>query len=122
MGDRETAFACDMLALAPEDRAKHTQTIHALFGSVVAVQELADGYAFRLPEADGILLTSVTFIANEKHCCPFFQFDLRIEPAGRAQWLHLTGPPGVKPFIRAEVGGSLRGDVRAAAGFSGTHS
>jgi hypothetical protein len=100
----ESPFACNMSALEPEARSRHLSVIRQLFGAVMEVRELSDGYAFVLPnETDAILLAG-EFVANERLCCPFFGFTLHLEPEGGSFSFRLTGRKGVKPFIHAEVG------------------
>src|ERR1700704_931991 len=104
MTETESPFACDMSAIAPEDRSAHLATIEALFCAVEEIRELPAGYAFRLSNESEILVTAAQFIALERLCCPFFGFGLEIEREGGAVWLSLTGREGVKPFVMAEIG------------------
>jgi hypothetical protein len=106
-----------MTAIPAQDRKLHTDVLHKLFRSVTDITELPDGYAFHLPDSDQMLLTAVEFISKEKLCCPFFRFELRIEPGGSAHVLHLTGPDGVKPFIQAEIGAALSPAIAKKSGF-----
>jgi hypothetical protein len=108
----ETPFACDMTAIAPEQRGAHVATIEKLFRAVQSSRELPDGYAFELQNESDILVTAASFIVNERLCCPFFDFALEIEREGGPVWLRLTGREGVKPFIMAEVGAHLGGNVQ----------
>ena len=108
MTDKESPFACDMSAIAEEQRGAHLATITKLFRAVESVRELPNGYAFRLPNESDALLTVVQFITLERLCCPFLGFDLEVEREGGAVWLSLTGREGVKPFIIAEIGDHLR--------------
>ena len=107
MTEKESPFACDMTAIAPEQRGAHIATIKRLFGVVQTTRELQDGYAFELPNDSDILLTASEFISNERLCCPFFDFALDIERECGPMWLSLKGRDGVKPFIMAEVGNYL---------------
>ena len=50
MTDRESPFACDMTAIAPEQRGAHIATIERLFRSAQNMRELPNGYAFELPK------------------------------------------------------------------------
>jgi hypothetical protein len=100
-------FACDMSAIPPAERQQHITTSKEVFGAVREIRELADGYSFRLANEEAILMQVAAFIAKERLCCPFFGFRIEIEPEGEMLWLSLTGREGVKPFIRAEVGGAL---------------
>ena len=107
MTEKESPFACDVTAIAPEQRGAHIANIEKLFRSVRSSRELPDGYAFELPNDSDVLLTAAEFIANERLCCPFFDFAIEIEREGGPVWLRLSGRDGVKPFIMAEIGAHL---------------
>ena len=107
MTEKESPFACDMTAIAPEQRGAHLDTIEKLFRSVQSKRELPNGYAFELPNDSDVLITAAQFISLERLCCPFFGFGLEIEREGGSVWLSLTGREGVKPFIMAEIGDHL---------------
>ena len=107
MTEKESPFACDMSAIAADQRDAHLATINKLFRAIESVRELPNGYTFRLTNKADVLLTAVEFIALERLCCPFFGFGLDIEREGGAVWLSLTGREGVKPFIMAEIGDYL---------------
>ena len=107
MTEKQSPFACDMTAIAADQRDVHLATINKLFHTVESVRELPNGYSVRLPNKSDVLLTAVEFIALEGLCCPFFDFSLEIEREGGAVWLSLTGREGVKPFIMAEIGHHL---------------
>jgi len=104
-------FACNMEAIAPDDRQKHLETIGSLFRSVVQVGDLPRGYSFALAQDDVPLNLAASFIDRERLCCPFFNFALRIEGSDRLLRLDITGPAGVKPFIIAELGSHLNPSV-----------
>ena len=112
MTDRESPFACDMNAIAPEQRGAHIATIERLFRSTQKVRELPDGYCFELPKESDVLLSAAQFIALERLCCPFFGFEIEVEREGGSVWLSLTGREGVKPFIMAEIGDHLPPSIR----------
>lgn len=107
MTSSEPAFACDMTAIDAADRPKHLATIEALFGRVLEMSELPNGYAFRLRDESNAWELATDFVTLERLCCPFFDFDLRIERQSSSIYLSLTGREGVKPFIIAEVGRHL---------------
>ena len=107
MTSSDPAFACDMSAIDAADRPKHLATIEALFGSVREMAELPHGYAFRLRDESNAWELATDFVTLERLCCPFFDFDLRIERQTNSIYLSLTGREGVKPFIIAEVGRHL---------------
>jgi len=113
MTDRDSPFACDMTAIAPEQRGAHIVAIERLFRSVQDMRELPDGYAFELPNESDVLLTAAQFITLERLCCPFFGFGIEVEREGGSVWLSLTGREGVKPFIMAEIGDHLPPSIRS---------
>jgi len=112
MTEKESPFACDMSAIAADQRGAHLAAIDKLFGAVETFHELPNGYTFRLPNESDVLLTAAQFIALEQLCCPFFSFGLEIEREGGTVWLSLTGREGVKPFIMAEIGDHLPGNIQ----------
>lgn len=107
MSEKESPFACDMTAIAPEKRGAHRAAIEKLFRSVESLSELPDGYIFRLPNESDVLMAATEFIELERLCCPFFGFRLEVEREGGPVWLSVTGRAGVKPFIMAEIGDHL---------------
>lgn len=109
MKKEPSPIACDMTAIAPEQRPQHMATIKRLFSLVEKMRELPDGYSFKLPNDSEVVLMAAEFISLERLCCPFFDFAIDIEREGGPFWLSLTGRQGVKPFIMAEVGDHLTG-------------
>lgn len=95
-------LACNLNAIPASERAGHGALAGRLFSAVLETQELAEGYAFRLPAESTVLKQAAEFIANERLCCPFFRFELVVEPGGGPFWLRLTGAEGVKAFVAAE--------------------
>ncbi len=93
-------FACSLTALTAEQRKRHAELAKTLKESVKEIQELPDGYAFRLPDDTKTILATAEFISYEKLCCPFFKFNLEIESNGKPMWLRLTGREGVKQFLK----------------------
>ena len=104
-------IACDMSAIDPGLRAEHIATGTRLFRAAEEINELPDGYVFRLPADADTLLKVAEFISLERLCCPFLGFALEVEAEGGPVWLRLTGRQGVKAFIREEVSGLLGGAI-----------
>lgn len=98
------AFVCNMNALNAEDRQRHEAVFGQLRASLIELAELPNGFAFHLPPDQTHILLTAEFITRERLCCPFLTFALHLEPEGRPMALHLTGPEGVKPFLREELG------------------
>jgi hypothetical protein len=108
---KESPLACDMSVIEPDQREQHIATARQVFRAVTDIQELPDGYCFRLPNEPDTLLKAAEFISLERLCCPFLGFVVEVEPEGGPVWLRLTGREGVKAFIREEVSGLLGGAI-----------
>jgi len=94
-------LACDMNVFTPAERESHVQNTLQLYQTVQAIHEAQNGYKFIFP--NGTELTKVAnFISNERLCCPFLEFTLRIEPNEKPISLTLTGPEGTQEFLREE--------------------
>ena len=109
---RRGGFACDMAALSPAERSAHAEVMKRVFGSVRAVENLPEGYAFSVPVSELVAVSE--FVPLERRCCPFFGFSLEIAPEGDVFELRITGPEGVRPFIQAEFGTVLPPAIRVA--------
>jgi len=98
-----TGLACDLGALAPDEREDHVSNAQAVLSGVEAVRETSDGYAFRLPAEPEVLAGVARFMALERRCCPFFRFALTIEPTQDDAWLELAGGDDVQEYLRTDL-------------------
>jgi hypothetical protein len=64
---------------------------------------LPDGVRLRFAPAPETLAMLATFVDLERRCCAFLRFQLTVEPDGGPVWLELTGPPGTRDFLQAEL-------------------
>jgi hypothetical protein len=99
----ETAMVCDLTALSIESRRRYGQVRRQLHEFIQEVREVTNGYAFRFPADEAVLLLLAEFISLESRCCPFLDFTLGVESRQGAAWLTLTGPEGVKEFLLLEL-------------------
>jgi hypothetical protein len=100
---RESPFACDRLALSPEQRKRHFDELGPkLRALVLQARELPDGYEFRFPGDGPTFQLIAEWTAGEHACCPFFDIDLRLDREGGATWIRLTGRTGTKEFVRSD--------------------
>jgi hypothetical protein len=90
------ALAC---LLTGEDLAARGEVVRPLMASYQKLQELEDGYAFQFPGEPEWIERVVTFIAEERKCCPFFTFELHYEPNLGPIWLHLRGSSEIKAIL-----------------------
>lgn len=116
----EVIIACNPNAISPEQQERWMVVGIQLYAAVQEVQELPDGYAFRLPSTSAMLLLVAEDLTLERLCCPFIHFTLDIAPNGAPFWLRYTGGEGVKEFLRIsfEMSNLLNEQVAQAAGFS----
>lgn len=94
----ELPIACNLTD--PEFRERRAALLQTFQSAVLETKELGDGYAYRFPSETTWIAELAKLIAMERECCPFLQFNLRIEPAAGPIWLELTGPEGTKDFLR----------------------
>ena len=90
-------FAC---ALDPEDlSARCDELLPGLVARALAREDVESGYRYQFaPDAE--MLTSIARVIDEERlCCPFFRFELAVEPERGPIVLTVTGPEGVREFI-----------------------
>ena len=98
----DTSFVCNLNKLSENQRKRYQELIKKLEISRQPVKELNDGYAFRFKADSQTILETAEFIVYERLCCPFFGFELAIEPDTNRLWLRLRGQDGIKAFIQSE--------------------
>ena len=62
-----------------------------------------EGYAFQFPGDEPVLDMLVRVIKQERKCCPFLTFELKVEKEERPLWLRISGPPGTATFLKTEL-------------------
>ena len=96
-------FACNRLALTPEQRRRHFDELGPkLFSLKKNVRELPNGYEVEFPGDSNTIQLATEWAIGERACCPFFDINLRLESEGGSLWVGLTGREGVKQFIQAD--------------------
>lgn len=98
----DSLFICNTSALSDAQRTRYKELTAKLNNSRQSVKELSDGYAFRFKAEPELIMEAAEFIIYEKLCCPFFNFELVVEPDANRLWLRLRGQNGVKEFIKYE--------------------
>jgi MerR family transcriptional regulator, copper efflux regulator len=97
----EAPIACRPRALDKAQRRRQQELLRLVRSRVQAIQDLPDGYTFRL-EGDPILFRQAAeWVALERRCCPFVAFGLEWR-TDETVWVRLTGGPGVKEALEAE--------------------
>jgi hypothetical protein len=95
-------IACNLYAIPADVRPAHEALSEQMFKSTVNREALANGYAFSWPLTNENLQNAALYISNERLCCPFFRFEITVEPGQDTFALKLTGQAGVKAFIDAQ--------------------
>ncbi len=100
-------------ALVGREFAERKQAIaRDLFAHADRAEELPDGYGWRFPAAEPWAARALEFVLTERQCCPFFGFDLVLEPHDGAFWLRMRGGPDAKSFVLEELGEILPEGLR----------
>ena len=101
--EESAPFACAVSALSPTERARSRHLRAALAKLVDHVDETPDGYRFWYQAEPGVLEMLAQWIALEHRCCPFLAFDLGWPLRAPRPFLFISGDPGVKAFLKAEL-------------------
>jgi hypothetical protein len=105
VGDiRGVSVACNPAALTAEQQERQQALLGQLRADVKEVRGLDDGYTFGHTPDRAVLLAIAEFVANERLCCPFFEFGLTVERDGGPVWLRITGEGEAKRVLEAEMG------------------
>ena len=96
---QQVALAC---LLTGEDLKARGEVVQPLMASYQELKELEDGYAFQFPGKPEWIQRLVSFIVEERQCCPFFTFELQFEPNLGPIWLRLRGSAEIKALLRDE--------------------
>ena len=95
-------LACNMNALAKEQRARHEAVTKRLLEHATR-KELSDGYLFMIDRTRVSVAELAQWVADESRCCPAVDFHVEL-PAFGSLTLRLDGGADVKAFIAAELG------------------
>jgi hypothetical protein len=101
---RRVPLACNWAALTAEQQERHLALLGQLRADVKEVRELDDGYAFGHSSDRAVLLAIAEFVANERLCCPFFEFGITVERDGGPVWLRITGEGEAKHILETGMG------------------
>lgn len=97
-----STVACKLLG--QEFKRRKDEITNALFRHAEEIEEQEDGFAFRFAAFDPWAARIMEFISVERKCCPFFRFELIVEPNQGPVQLTLRGSDEVKAFVLGELG------------------
>ena len=104
--------ACVPEAIPAGERERHRALARRLFADG-ALETVIGPTGMEARFEVGALLDLARFVANERRCCPFLGFTIRVEAGATSVWLTMTGPPGTGEMLRTELPEPRRGDVEA---------
>ena len=97
MRNTSLPIACSLTSAEFQER--RISLLEKVKRGILEVREVAEGYAFRFPPDDDWLIELTNLIRLERQCCPFLDFQLKVESGNGPIWLELTGPQGTKEFV-----------------------
>jgi hypothetical protein len=99
MNPDSVPIACDLTQLTPVQRQREQALLQSMRTQLTAGVETEKGYRFVVTVEPDSLAAIGEFIALERRCCPFLQFELAAPAPGAAASLHIFGGTGVKEFL-----------------------
>ena len=91
--------ACNLTS--EELRTRETSLLAEFKCAVTTIEELPDGYAFRVPGEKRSLELVAQLLIAERECCPFLTFQIMAEPQMGPLTIQITGPDGSKEFLKS---------------------
>jgi hypothetical protein len=96
----QSPIACNLKALTRAEREHHAELSRKWRAAAIEIRELTNGLMFRLSPA--IRITDLAaWVEAERKCCPFLDFNLKLQCEGGPIELTLTGRDGVKELLLA---------------------
>jgi hypothetical protein len=93
--------ACDLTVFDPNERKAHQALLKKLLSRALTREVRGTKRALKLPYERELFVDAAIWIADESRCCPFFGFNLRVEPAADSFWLEIDAPPEAQGIIGA---------------------
>ncbi len=97
----ELPIVCDRGTLASSEPTRQRELWASLLADVEERRELEEGYALKLPAAR--LRDAAELMGIERRCCGFLKLRLDAEASEPHIWFTLSGPPGSKRVLDAEL-------------------
>jgi len=96
-------LACRANALDRVQRRRQQALLETVRRRALAKLDLPDGLGLTFPADPALFVEMAEWVSLERRCCPFLAFALEWK-ANDSVVVRLTGQPGVKEFIAAEMG------------------
>ncbi|MEM8891121.1 MAG: hypothetical protein AAGD28_24295 [Bacteroidota bacterium] len=75
-----------------------------VFSQMDSYEELEKGFLFRFTFEENFLIKLTDYMLAEKKCCPFFQYELKIQPHAEGIELAVSGEGEAKEMVRELLG------------------
>ena len=98
----ETSAAPLACLLIGDELKERGEVVQPLMASHLQLQELEDGYAFQFPGEPDWIQRVLSFVTEERQCCPFFTFELQFEPNLGPIWVRLRGSAEIKALLKEQ--------------------
>jgi hypothetical protein len=101
----ELPIVCDRGALGMKETARQRELWGSLVSDIVERRELEHGYSLKLPATR--IRDAAELMDIERRCCGFLKLSLEAQSSEPHVWFTLSGPPGSKGVLDAELGRML---------------
>jgi len=100
--DMNKDIACDLTVFPAEKRNSHEEQSLSIVNNAKRIKELNDGYSFYHDYSEEAFTSIAKWITGESKCCPFFTFELALEPKEKSYEiaLRLRGSKEIKQFLK----------------------
>jgi hypothetical protein len=101
----ELPIVCDLTVFSPEERKHHEEVSIQITKQAKRIVELEDGFEFHHDYSEEKFVGIAQWITGENKCCPFFTFELVIEPfnTGREIIVRLRGSKEIKRGLKGDL-------------------
>lgn len=96
-------IVCHLNVLDATQRERKKELLGIVRGKVQETIELPNGFALRMPADPKTFLELAEWVSLERRCCGFAAFALETRQDDTV-WVTLTGKPGSKEVLAAEMG------------------
>ena len=103
----DAPLVCNMGMFTAAERDSHIDNTAQLIQAIQSIAEVENGYEFTFPNDTERIAQIAEFISNERLCCPFLQFTLRVNSMSEPISISLSGPTGTQEFLQAEFSGAF---------------
>ncbi len=99
--ESSSTVACTPAEIPSDKKRRWLALGVRVYAAVDKLEELPDGFAFRLPNDAATFIAAAEYITLDRLCCKFLRWELRSEANAGSVWLTLTGPDGTKTLLRS---------------------